>query len=687
VRHGAPFLTLCGLALLALHGWRLWFYTEDDAYIVARYARNLAHGHGFVYNAGEREWGCTTTLLPLLQAPLFGMGIAPLTSAKFIGLLSAMVAAMLAVRLAARHAPQSLAALAVLPVAAFGPLALWAVAGLETALCAALVLAAITVAVEERERARGRFVPFSAVLLVLATLARPDAPLYAPAVVIAGFNPARPRWLVRWTVSFVIGFLAIWICHVLYYQATVPNTLSSKVLGIAGRLAVGANYLLGFAREIAPLLSVTGAALVVLLIQGPWSRRQDVVALGAALLLSLAYPVWTGGDWMPQYRFFAPLVLFAAPLVVWAVAAIAERCGSWRQACHAAGALGIVLVAYATFARSLGWGPRLHVLRTANDLFLRLGDTASGGDPALTYAIADIGGFGWSSGGRILDLSGLVERSIAARPHGLQGPHPMSELRARRPEVVLVFFHAPGAPDFWRDIYGAVVKLESAPLDQADVARIARYPRTQPDAEALAYLSEEGDYQLVSIALFPAIPQGYLVFVRRSALDRVPRGLRSQRIGASTAYLESNRRERGIAMLRADLDANPYDEFGMYRMAQCLSQDGMNTEARGAISRLLQLNPRHAGAYFLLGTIEGSDQRLLDAVAAYRRCVRLDPDFTDAYNNLGFSLGVLGRYREAVPALEQAVRLRPDYALARANLAWVKSELARSETGGDSTGR
>jgi len=48
--------------------------TVDDAYITFRYARNLANGVGFVYNAGERVLGTTTPAYTLLLAALSRLG-------------------------------------------------------------------------------------------------------------------------------------------------------------------------------------------------------------------------------------------------------------------------------------------------------------------------------------------------------------------------------------------------------------------------------------------------------------------------------------------------------------------------------------------------------------------------------------------------------------------------------------
>src|SRR5205814_1773519 len=51
--------------------WMAWLavYQVDDAFIVYRYAANLAHGHGFVFNPGERVEGVTCFLWTLILAP------------------------------------------------------------------------------------------------------------------------------------------------------------------------------------------------------------------------------------------------------------------------------------------------------------------------------------------------------------------------------------------------------------------------------------------------------------------------------------------------------------------------------------------------------------------------------------------------------------------------------------------
>jgi len=68
-RERSRFFSAAGLFLaIYLYGFFLVPMLTDDLYITARYARNLAAGVGFVFNAGERVLGTTTPLLALLMA-------------------------------------------------------------------------------------------------------------------------------------------------------------------------------------------------------------------------------------------------------------------------------------------------------------------------------------------------------------------------------------------------------------------------------------------------------------------------------------------------------------------------------------------------------------------------------------------------------------------------------------------
>ena len=67
----AVFIARCGFSL----GGRLGFTLFDDAMISMRYARNLAEGHGLVWNPGERVEGYSNPLWTLWMALIHATGV------------------------------------------------------------------------------------------------------------------------------------------------------------------------------------------------------------------------------------------------------------------------------------------------------------------------------------------------------------------------------------------------------------------------------------------------------------------------------------------------------------------------------------------------------------------------------------------------------------------------------------
>src|SRR5262245_41845498 len=95
LRESAPFLVTAAAVLLLVPAL-LTFYVVDDAYISFRYAKNLADGQGFVFNAGSPVEGVTNLLWTLVLAGAFETGaIARLGVERFViaaGLLLGLAA-------------------------------------------------------------------------------------------------------------------------------------------------------------------------------------------------------------------------------------------------------------------------------------------------------------------------------------------------------------------------------------------------------------------------------------------------------------------------------------------------------------------------------------------------------------------------------------------------------------------
>ncbi len=83
---GAFALALPGQALLVALSAMAWGYVKDDAWISFRYAYNLVHGEGMVFNPGERIEGYTNFLWTVLLAPLMVTGLDPLPYAALLGI-------------------------------------------------------------------------------------------------------------------------------------------------------------------------------------------------------------------------------------------------------------------------------------------------------------------------------------------------------------------------------------------------------------------------------------------------------------------------------------------------------------------------------------------------------------------------------------------------------------------------
>src|SRR5207249_9160233 len=75
----------------------------DDAFISYRYAANLAHGLGLVYNPGERVEGYSNFLWTLLMAVVVLLGGRPEDWAPFLGAVFAAATLVLLIGFAQRR--------------------------------------------------------------------------------------------------------------------------------------------------------------------------------------------------------------------------------------------------------------------------------------------------------------------------------------------------------------------------------------------------------------------------------------------------------------------------------------------------------------------------------------------------------------------------------------------------------
>jgi arabinofuranosyltransferase len=350
------------ILLLSLMHQRLFGTVAEDAFITFRYARNLANGYGAVFNPGERVEGYSNFLWMITLAVvhlLFGMDI-PL-AARVLGVVIVLgtIGLTFWLGLTVTGGRRDAALVAALLVAVSGSLAAYGPSGMETSLFALLTVGVVLCTLRQDWAWTG-------VLVALSMMTRPEGILFL--LPVAGWIIVCDRRTgdrLRHSAAAGLAFGAIvapWtLWRWLYYGALVPNVLLAKRgMDLDYQLGLGIAYARDFVVANAPLVVVFGVAVA----WGVLNRfRTHVVMctaadglLGALVLLFVTFVIGVGGDWMPAWRFLAPIVPVVSVLVV----SLWDRNVGWTQlrTQSAVGAVVFGVIAVLLFAESQ-WQPNL----------------------------------------------------------------------------------------------------------------------------------------------------------------------------------------------------------------------------------------------------------------------------------------------------------------------------------------
>lgn len=337
---GALFLTWAAVfiyksSFIVIGGDR-YFCLFDDAMISLRYAWNLAHGEGLVWNPGTRTEGFTNMLLTLVMAVPSALLEKRMTvlSVQIFGALTLLFVAYFSMRvgLALSH-PTSRGSKQVFWATLFFaapllyyPLCYWTLMGMETGLLTMLLYAAVFMAIDERYRRE--FHPALPILLGLAFWVRPDAAI--PIVCVLTFRAVgllTSGRSVKTVVLDILGVglfvLSLTLFRRFYYGQYFPNTYTLKMANIplGLRFENGVGYLRQFMAQMWFPLTLGAVGFVI-------QRDRPKALLAVLVLLALAYQVYAGGDPWLYWRFLSPYV----PLVfVLALGAVPRTAAAFRD--------------------------------------------------------------------------------------------------------------------------------------------------------------------------------------------------------------------------------------------------------------------------------------------------------------------------------------------------------------------
>ncbi|MBN1552789.1 glycosyltransferase family 39 protein [bacterium] len=307
-------LSVAVLLFLIFCVWGFSF-TQDDAFISFRYARNMAYGNGLRFNPGQNPpvEGYTNFLWTVLMTLPFCLNIDPILFSKITGMIAGISLIWLTWVITRKiTGSNGFALLAGFLLSLNVTFCLWSVSGMETTLFSSLILVIVFMMIHIRTPRVSGFVAAAGSLLCILT--RPEGILIVIALVVVAsvhnnFTKTRHSFLTSYILCFTLIFTIYAGWKWLYFGSLIPNTFYAKVsLNYAQRMESGYLYLKGWFLHWA-------WPLVILASVSPLQKknRHVIFVLYIFTATMLSYILFVGGDFMHYHRFMVPVM---GPLII-----------------------------------------------------------------------------------------------------------------------------------------------------------------------------------------------------------------------------------------------------------------------------------------------------------------------------------------------------------------------------------
>lgn len=405
-------LLVAGLLAWAFHGWGF-----DDPYITYRYAANIAHGVGFVYNPGERILSTTAPFYALLLAGAGRLGLdIPLTS-NLIGCVGLAVSG-LALWGLGQVWQSPLVGVAGLVLYPTFPLLITTL-GAETIFYLTLILLGFLACAYRRYTA-------AAVLLALATLTRADGIIASVAAGVyilvtqyrlytsSGGDGQKLRALLWRAAGVYLGLLSAWFIFAwLYFGAPLPVTLAAKQR--QGLIPASRSFFQGLwpvaMAYLGHPLSIPQLILAAVgVVRGVTRQRQWLLIVGWNLLYTAAY---TALGVTSYFWYYAPLV---SGFIVLVGVGIEGTAASRSLRLLAAPLVQFMLIVLLLIPQLLALSfvarqpdVRLDMYRTVGEWLHRATP------PGASVGALEVGIMGYYAERRMVDFAGLIQPEVALR--------------------------------------------------------------------------------------------------------------------------------------------------------------------------------------------------------------------------------------------------------------------------------
>lgn len=448
-------LVVAGMVTFYLHA-RHFEFIQDDSFITFRYIKNLIQGHGLVWNIGERVEGYTTFLWTILLALPAVLGIDIIVASQWLGLAFGVGVLYVMYRMSSAMRPdadqQFFGVIGVAFFAANTAAAYWTISGMETAMFTFLTALGCWMFLRERLRVEG--FAFTPIIFVLLSLTRPEGMflfgltmLFFLVEVLRGKEIARNAGLRRilvWSLWYAvpIGLFMGW--RLSYYGYLFPNTYYAKAGVSSEYFSAGLDYLTQFGT-----MYLFHGALMALPLLALWRGGWKSSLLYPAYIVAAytAYIVTVGGDVLPAFRFFIPMLPLIYLLVQEGIRELYLLARKQLPSLGVAVIVGAGILAYFTYSGAYDY-VREYWTRE-NGLVAKMTETGNWlkrhSTPNTVIAASTIGAIGYYSDVTLIDMLGLTDETIAHKPEKIFGVksgwrernYNVTYVLGRKPEYIL----------------------------------------------------------------------------------------------------------------------------------------------------------------------------------------------------------------------------------------------------------
>lgn len=458
----------------------------DDANMFMVYARHVSQGQGFVYNVGgERVEGFSSLLYVLILSVFHAVGDHPERAALLFNLLSVSAALTIVVAHLDRVTDSAASAVGGRRPFLSPPsllLVAWTLSSpaylswttltlMDTGLWSSLLLVGSVILSRSCATNRGGAKVAFCLLTLVLVLARPEAMLWAPVMILVygllAFLRTRSlraalRSVVAPLVVFAVAVSALTLFRMIYFGFPLPNTYYAKVSPDAFyTLTAGLEYAYGFVSSSALVrLAVFATALCLVGLVRDVVTKDRVYSAGdhywatvtVLTAAGLIVPVLVGGDHFRWFRLYQPIwPLLILPLYR-ACAVVIARLPLGAAAAYPPGlryvAAGAILLGFSLDVAPCWYDfnePTIaHEFRIASE-GRHIGETLNDvlADGTLpTIGVVTAGGVTYTYHGFVHDLMGLNSVAMGHHPgdrHGLKNHAAFSKevFYSLRPELVV----------------------------------------------------------------------------------------------------------------------------------------------------------------------------------------------------------------------------------------------------------